>query len=147
MIRIFLVLFVFISSLSLNAQSPKYILRKDQAKEAFVLLNEVREKPSNFKNEIGYFMKSITPKHELKWNNILAQVAEEKAMDMAKKNYFDHVSKEGRGINIMIHKAGYKLNSDWIKDRKDNSFESISAGAETAVESIKNLIIDANVRS
>jgi|TARA_B110000902_G_scaffold51432_1_gene59229 uncharacterized protein YkwD len=92
-------------------------------------------------------MKSVKQKHELKWNDILAKAAEGKAMDMAKKNYFNHVSKEGNGINIMIHKAGYKLNSDWFKDRKDNSFESISAVTQTATEAIKNLIIDANVKS
>jgi uncharacterized protein YkwD len=147
MLRVFIVTFLCLSTLFFLGQSSNYILQKEQVKEAFDYLNKVREKPSDFKNEIGYFMKSIKPKHELNWNNILAKVAEEKAMDMAKKNYFDHVSKEGRGINIMIHKAGYKLNSDWIKDKKDNSFESISAGAESAVEAIKNLIIDANVRS
>ena len=146
MIRFFGILIFFINSLSLNAQSSKYVLQKEQAKEAFNYLNKVRVKPSDFKNEIGYFMKSIKPKHELKWNKILVEVAEEKAMDMAKKNYFNHVSKDGKGINVMIHKAGYKLNSDWIKDKKDNSFESISAGAETAVESIINLIIDKNVK-
>jgi uncharacterized protein YkwD len=135
-----------LSSLFFFGQSSNYILQKVQAKEAFNYLNKVRVKPSNFKNEIGYFMKSIKPKHELKWNKILVEVAEEKAMDMAKKNYFNHVSKDGKGINVMIHKAGYKLNSDWIKDKKDNSFESISAGSKTAVESIINLIIDANVK-
>ena len=38
-------------------------------------------------------MKSVKQKHELKWNDILAKAAEGKAMDMAKKNYFNHVSK------------------------------------------------------
>ena len=146
MLRVFIVTFMCLSSLFFFGQSSNYILQKVQAKEAFNYLNKVRVKPSNFKNEIGYFMKSIKPKHELKWNKILVEVAEEKAMDMAKKNYFNHVSKDGKGINVMIHKAGYKLNSDWIKDKKDNSFESISAGSKTAVESITNLIIDANVK-
>ncbi len=135
-----------LSTLLFFGQSTNYVLQKEQAEEAFVFLNKVRVNPSHFKSDIGYFMKSIKPKHELKWNNILAKVAEQKAMDMANKNYFSHVSKDGKGINIMIHKAGYELNSDWIKDRKDNSFESISAGSETAIKSIINLIIDANVK-
>ena len=146
MLRVFIVTFMCLSSLFFFGQSSNYILQKVQAKEAFNYLNKVRVKPSDFENEIGYFMKSIKPKYELKWNKILVEVAEEKAMDMAKKNYFNHVSKDGKGINVMIHKAGYKLNSDWIKDKKDNSFESISAGSKTAVESIINLIIDANVK-
>ena len=75
MLRVFIVTFMCLSSLFFFGQSSKYILQKVQAKEAFNYLNKVRVKPSNFKNEIGYFMKSIKPKHELKWNKILVEVA------------------------------------------------------------------------
>ena len=110
MIRFFTIIFISFSSLAIDAQSSEYILQKEQTEEAFIFLNKVRVNPSKFSTEIGYFMKSVKQKHELKWNDILAKAAENKAMDMAKKNYFNHVSKVGNGINIMIHKAGYKLN-------------------------------------
>ena len=87
MLRVFIVTFMCLSSFLFFGQSSNYVLQKEQAKEAFNYLNKVRVKPSDFKNEIGYFMNSIKPKYELKWNKILVEVAEEKAMDMAKKNY------------------------------------------------------------
>jgi uncharacterized protein YkwD len=77
----------------------------------------------------------------------LAKVAETKAMDMAKRHYFNHVDPDGYGINYYINKAGYKLNADWLKDPKANFFESIGAGSNTGQEAIERLILDTNTPS
>ena len=115
---------------------------KAEAKKAFEYLNQIRAKPDSFSLEIGANLKNVAPVPRLKWNDMLAKVAEEKALDMAKRNYFSHLTPEGKGINVMINGAGYKLNKDWIKAKSENSFESIQAGAKDGKEAIKLLIID-----
>jgi uncharacterized protein YkwD len=84
---------------------------------------------------------------KLIWNNTLASVAEAKAYDMAKRNYFDHIDPGGYGINYYINKAGYKLNAEWTQDKSDNSFESIVAGPEDGQAALKTLIMDNGVTS
>jgi len=66
-------------------------------------------------------------------------------LDMANRDYFGHVTPEGLGINIQIHEAGYRLPSDWFKDKKQNFFESISAGRDTGALAIRDLIVDKDV--
>jgi uncharacterized protein YkwD len=119
---------------------------RDEARKAFDYLNKVRKDPSKFSKEIGVDLSAVKPRDELKWNDILAKVAEAKALDMANRDYVDHVTPDGLGINVMIDEAGYKLPAAWVKDKKANFFESIGAGQDTGVEVIQFLIIDKDVK-
>lgn len=141
------IIFIAISafgSLSFVTQQNTTIL-KEEAKNAFNYLNRLREKPELVKSETGINDRKIKKTHPLIWNEILAKVAEEKAADMASKNYFNHTNKKGEGINIMIHKAGYNLNEKFIKQKNSNFFESIHAGSQTGEVGIKELIIDKGI--
>src|SRR4051794_22863463 len=82
-------------------------LDRDEAKQAFQYLNRVRADPPTFGKEIGADLKDVEPQPKLAWNDALAKAAEEKALDMATRNYFGHVTPEGVGINRMMHEAGY----------------------------------------
>jgi uncharacterized protein YkwD len=117
---------------------------KTEAQKAFELLNKVRSNPKAYNKEWSVNLSSAKEKPALKWNDTLAKVAEAKALDMAQHNYFNHVDEKGYGMNYYINKAGYKLNKDWLKNKSDNFFESISAGENSGEESIKDLIIDKN---
>jgi uncharacterized protein YkwD len=116
---------------------------KEEAQQAFQLLNAIRSNPDKYYKELHLNAKLKVTKTQLHWNDTLARVAEAKALDMAKRNYFNHVSPEGIGINYLIHQSGYALHADWIKDKKDNSFESLGAGHDSGAEAIRSLIIDA----
>jgi uncharacterized protein YkwD len=120
----------------------KAALDRDEARKAFDYLNRIRKEPAKFSKEIGIDLENVKARPVLKWNDILAKVAEEKALDMANRDYFGHVTPEGLGINIQIHEAGYSLPKDWVKEKDQNFFESISAGTNTGEEAIRNLIID-----
>lgn len=113
-----------------------------EAIRAFDYLNNVRKNPSGFSKETGCDLGGVKTLPALVWNDTLAKVAVAKAMDMAKRNYFAHVSPDGKGINVMIHEAGYTLSPKWIQKKSDNFFESLHAGNEDGATSIKSLIID-----
>ena len=117
-------------------------LLKEEALKAYQYLNEVRQRPSAFSEEIGVDLSYVQALSALTWSDELAQAAEKKALDMAKRDYFDHVDPEGYGMNYWIVKAGYKLPDEWIKKKSYNNFESIQAGLSSGVEAIKNLILD-----
>lgn len=109
---------------------------------AFNYLNSVRKNPARYSNEIGVSLNGVQATHELKWNSTLAKVAQAKAQDMAKRNYFSHVDPDGNGMNIKINAAGYSLRSDWYSNRSLNYFESIAVGTTTGKEAIQLLIND-----
>lgn len=116
-------------------------LDRNEAKNAFLLLNKIRTNPAKYKNEFQRF-ETVKQIAALIWNDTLARVAEAKALDMAQRNYFGHVDPDGFGINYYVQKAGYQLRSEWLKNPKANYFESCNAGGLTGEESIKMLIID-----
>lgn len=61
----------------------------------------------------------------------LAQVAREKAQDMAQRSYFDHTNPDGFGPNFLVKQAGYEL-PNWYGSAPDaNNIESIAAGYTT----------------
>jgi uncharacterized protein YkwD len=128
--------------LSSADDKEKAALDRDEARKAFDYLNRIRKEPAKFSKEIGINLENVKARPALKGNDILAKVAEEKALDMANRDYFGHVTPEGLGINIQIHEAGYTLPKDWLKEKDQNFFESISAGTNTGEEAIRNLIID-----
>lgn len=115
---------------------------KDEAKKAFEYLNQVRANPPAHSPEIGVDLSAVKPIKALKWNAILAKVAEEKAADMAKRDYFSHTTPEGLGINYLMNQAGYKLPPALLKTKDANFFESIAAGKKSGKEIIQMLILD-----
>jgi uncharacterized protein YkwD len=137
---IFLVLIpLFFGSFTGNEPA---IIDKQEAQKAFDYLSEVRSNPDNFSEELTYKKGLKVSGIKLMWNENLAKVAEQKALDMATRNYFGHVDPDGYGINYFISKSGYKLNPDWLKAKSDNYFESLAANHATGIDMIKALIID-----
>lgn len=117
-----------------------------EIKEAVDYLNNMRANPSAFSKDVGLSLEGIASRHALKWNATLAQVAQTKAEDMAKKNYFSHVDPKGYGMNYYVNKAGYRLPDFWLKDVKKNFCESIAAGSDSPLDGIIQLINDDDVK-
>lgn len=63
---------------------------------------------------------------------ILSRVARERAADMARRGYFDHVNPDGVAANHLVRSAGYPLPAWWGTDRSANYIESIAAGVASA---------------
>src|SRR5262245_7937563 len=100
--------------LAAGEEKEKATLDRDEARKAFDYLNKVRQQPAKFSKEIGVDLSEVKARAMLNWNDVLAKVAEEKAQDMANRDYFGHETPEGLGINIQIHEAGYRLPRDWV---------------------------------
>lgn len=100
--------------------------------EAFEFLNNIRANPASYAQEVGTdHMKSVEARPALAWNETLAQVARDKARDMARRDYFAHVDPDGYGMNYFINKAGYSLAAYRLKKKSENNFESIACGTST----------------
>ncbi len=123
-------------------------LDKNEALEAFSLLNEIRINPNSYHEELKFSVQldSVT-KTKLVWNDTLAKVAETKALDMANRNYFAHVDPDGFGINYFINQSDYKLSNRFLADKSQNNFESLGGGYNNGTALIKGLIIDKNTPS
>jgi uncharacterized protein YkwD len=118
------------------------VIDKKEAQKAFTLLKEMRSNPNKYYSELGY-EKDLKPSTiQLVWNDTLAKVAENKAYDMANRNYYGHIDPEGFGINHFIAKSGYKLNSLWTANKADNYFESLTANLPNGEAAIKFLVKD-----
>lgn len=65
---------------------------------------------------------------------ILAQVARERAKDMAERDYFGHVNPDGKGPNYLVRAAGYALPSWYPRADDANNIESIAAGYSTPAD-------------
>ncbi len=115
-----------------------------EARSAFSLLNSIRQNPQAYQRELRLNLRAHLTKTPLKWNDTLAKVAEARAMDMAKRDYFDHTDPDGFGPNHHIDRAGYTLNPDWLKRKNANNFESIGANHSSAIDGIKAMIIGKN---
>jgi uncharacterized protein YkwD len=63
---------------------------------------------------------------------MLAQVARERAADMANRNYFSHTNPDGYGPNYLVQIAGYPLPAYYSQTKQANNVESIGAGQVTA---------------
>lgn len=134
------ILFAFIIwAQPILAQNIK--IDRREAKKAYQYLNEFRMNPKKYGRAIRVNNLRNVKQTRLVWNEQLAKVAEERAKDMARKNYFDHTDPSGYGPNYHINKAGYYLNPDWLKKKSTNNFESIGANHETAIDGIKSFII------
>lgn len=136
-------LFSAISCIFLLSSSAQSTYNYDESIKAIEYLNRIRQNPADYTDSTGTpSLKYAKPKPVLEVDSILMKVAKIKAMDMADKNYFAHVNKEGEGINWMIHVNGYRLEDRWIRKKSMNAFESISGGNETGIENINTLILD-----
>tara|TARA_B110000977_G_scaffold175393_1_gene230101 strand:+ start:26 stop:619 length:594 start_codon:yes stop_codon:yes gene_type:complete len=147
--KILFALAVLISFSSFGQENKlvNIFIDKYEGISAYNFLNDVRSNSESFKDVFPFLKSSNINSEKLIWNETLALVAQRKAFDMADKNYFDHVDPLGYGINYYINKAGYKLISAFLKNKKDNNFESLGAGYDDGISAIKNLIIDKGVPS
>lgn len=142
---LFFTAFTFFSCFSVRNDSvvrPR--VDRSEAKTAFALLNDIRQRPEAFQHELGLTSLNGISRTPLRWNSTLAKVAEARALDMAQRDYFDHTDPDGFGPNYHINQAGYTLNPDWLKHKETNNFESIGANHPTAVDGIKALIAGKN---
>lgn len=117
------------------------------AKQCAQLINEIRKDPQAYGRKMGIDLEYVQPMPALNWNDVLAKVAQQKAQDMADRNYFSHVSLDGCGVNILMNQAGYKLDPSWYSDPSLNYFESLQAGCSTIDDAIFNLIEDSGTNN
>lgn len=142
MVRLAFLLISLVAFGSSSALSPT--IDRNEAREAYLLLNQIRANPRAFAKELNLDPRMPLTKAPLHWNDTLARIAEARAYDMATRDYFDHTDPDGNGVNYHINRGGYWLNPDWLKDRRANNFESIAANYETATAGIKSLILGKN---
>lgn len=65
------------------------------------------------------------------WDDALASVAQKRAEDMSKRNYFGHVDLDGYGPNYHVRQADIRL-PDWYQDEPhSNNVEIIAGGYST----------------
>ncbi|MGV3760929.1 CAP domain-containing protein [Parapedobacter sp.] len=119
-------------------------IERKEALAAFTLINKIRQNPRAFRRELHLSPRTPITQTPLRWNPTLANVAEMRALDMARRDYFDHTDPDGFGPNYHINRAGYTLNPDWLKRRAANNFESIGANHPTAIDGVKAMIIGRN---
>lgn len=111
-----------------------------EARSAYILLNQIRLNPGAYRRNLGLPQRAPVTRRALRWNDTLARIAEARALDMAKRDYFDHTDPDGLGPNYHINRAGYSLNPDWLKHKNANNFESIGANHPTAAAGIEAMI-------
>jgi len=133
---------VIFSSFFLTVQAQITYMGKESLL-AIEYLNRIRQDPKSYADSTATTsLKYAKPKPVLAVDSILMKAARKKAEDMAEKNYFDHVNKEGEGINWLIHSLGYTLEDRWIQKKSMNAFESIAAGYDSGIKNINSLILD-----
>lgn len=64
---------------------------------------------------------------QMKLDPILCLVARQRAMDMGRRRYFDHVNPSGAGPNFLVTRAGYRLPAFYDASKPANNIESIAA--------------------
>ena len=133
---------ILITAIILLISQSAFYSQNEAVKEAFLYLNKVRANPSLYSKEVGVSLSGIKARHALKWNDTLAKVAQAKAEDLAKNNYFDHVDLKGYGLNYYVAKVGYRLPDGWLDEPSANYVESLAAGSENPKASIIQLLND-----
>lgn len=63
---------------------------------------------------------------------VLMRVAQDRAADMGKRNYFGHTDPDGHGPNWHVIAAGYALPTWYPQDRTANNIESIGGNFSAA---------------
>jgi hypothetical protein len=141
------VLFFLLPVFAIAGGKGSIVADKEEARKAYVLLNDIRVNPEDYCRELHFSRREDVSRMPLRWNDTLARIAEAKAIDMARRDYFDHVDPDGYGMNYLLNKGGYRLNREWLQDKRRNSFESIGMGWPGGEEAIRALIIDQGVPS
>ncbi len=127
-----------------------YVLPEDaikgdyqQALRGFEYLKKIRKDPNSFTERLRVSLKDIPAGPDLRWNDTLAMVAEQRAEDMASNDYFGKRDKQGYGLNYYINKAGYRLDDQYLKHTRDDDFQVIIAGGwKSGEEAIGGLVTD-----
>jgi uncharacterized protein YkwD len=145
MMRVFGIIAVLIISFAFAKKQNEPYIDQNSAQEIFTLINKVRANPEQYYQQFKLHNKLAITRTPLVWNDILAEAAEDKAMDMANRNYFAHVDPDGYGMNYFINDYGYTLHPTFLKSKKDNHFESLCAGQPGAYKTVEALIIDKGV--
>lgn len=128
-------------------QQPKYNLQ-DATKVSFEELNAVRQNPKEYAHQYKLpAIANVPPRQPFVWDNELAKLAQQKAADMAKSNYFGHIDTKGKGMNYYLWQANYPLPDYYSKDPRANNVESIAANTESPLVFIQQLIEDQGVPS
>ena len=143
---VFCLFYLFVLPVSkLGAQSDRLQVA---IKNSFLELNQVRQNPALYAVKYKLpALKKIQKIHALTWDTTLARLAQQKAEDMANRNYFSHQDKKGRGMNYYLWKANYPLPGVFSKKVSDNGVESIVANTEGPEGFIQQLIVDQGVRN
>lgn len=137
-----IVLSFLLSTFVLGAAAQITYDEKESLK-AIAYLNRIRTNPKAYEDSTSTpSIKYAKPKPVLTIDPILMKAARMRAQDMAEKNYFDHVNKEGEAVNWLIHGLGYTLEDRYVNKKSFNSFESIAGGYATGIENINSLILD-----
>lgn len=138
MLRELLFLYAIVSAMTGYAQMEV----EECVYDTYLYLNAIRQTPSAYSKKIGVDLSGVEPRPALKWNDALIKAAQAKAEDMAKRKYLAHVDKEGNGMNIKIHAAGYEMPNEWYEDPTLNNFESLGGGNDiSSGESIIDMLI------
>lgn len=132
-----------------SAASPVATPDIKEAVEAnFKELNAVRQNPALYAARYKLpALRKLPKKHALVWDETLARLAQQKAEDMAKANYFGHVDKQGKGMNYYLWEAGYPLPHFFSREARANNVESIAANTEGPMGFVQQLIEDKGVPS
>ncbi|MFT6814445.1 MAG: hypothetical protein ACJAZ3_000333 [Sphingobacteriales bacterium] len=128
---------------------PLYAIAQDISeypKAIYEEINMVRSNPQSFVEKYDLRkLKRIKKSPELIWDDKLAKVAQEKAEDMAKNDYFDHVDPKNKGLNYYLFLDGYPLTEEYERTDRANNAESIVASTRGPEEFVKLLIVDKGV--
>jgi len=133
----------------LSAFQPKPPFDLAQARLAsFKELNEVRQNPAAYaaRYNVPALLK-LPRKAPLAWDTTLARLAQRKAEDMARRNYFAHQDLRKKGMNYYLWQAGYPLPARFSKDDQANEVESIACDTSGPLNFIEQLIVDEGVPS
>ena len=129
----------------LKINSSNIRIFRDLAYKSYQYLNQFRSNPNFYGEQIGLDLSEIKIAKTLIWDPTLIHLAELKAVDMAGRNYFNHIDPEGYGMNYRAEEAGFPLPENWIRKKNLNSIESIAANNKTPDRFIQQLIIDQGV--
>jgi uncharacterized protein YkwD len=124
-----------------NAPRAYYLLRSVVWILSFILLAEVPAQAVTLTAEEQKIASSLVgnsgqrrDKSQMRLDDRLVQVARERAMDMAKRRYFDHTNPDGYAANYLVRQTGYQLPSSYSTSARANNIESIGAGYTSGSE-------------
>lgn len=107
-------LFIFLLAVGLPHQAEARLARNAQEREItrLVTAHPLQGRP------------------RMKHDAHLHLVARAKARDMARRDFFSHADPNGIGPNHVIRMTGYRLPSNYARERGANNVESIAAGTD-----------------